>query len=155
MKFNTREDVEAPIDFVFQQVSDFESFERSAMRRGAEVQRVDNVHKPGPGMAWDATFKMRGKKRDVMLELTEYDPPNGIVLSSRSPSMGGTMQMELVALSRTRTRMAMNVELKPKNLTARLLIQSLKLARKNLSKKLNDRFAGFAADIEEKFKKSA
>jgi len=53
MKFSTREDVEAPVDYVFGQISDFGAFERQALRRGADVRRLDS----GPfvtGSAWDA-----------------------------------------------------------------------------------------------------
>ena len=56
MKFVAHEDVEAPIDFVFEQMSDFPALERSALRRGAEVQRVDTVPDKTPGMAWDVAF---------------------------------------------------------------------------------------------------
>ncbi len=35
MKFSTRKDIDAPIDHVFASVSDFQVYERAAMRRGA------------------------------------------------------------------------------------------------------------------------
>ena len=37
MELVTREDIEAPIDFVFKQVTEFPTFERSIMRRGGDV----------------------------------------------------------------------------------------------------------------------
>lgn len=153
MQFNAKEDVEAPIDFVFEQLSDFQSFERSALRRGAEVQRIDTKRNIGPGMAWDAAFKLRGRRREIQIELTEYDPPNGMVVSSRSPAMGGHFKVDLVALSRGRTRMSFEIDLKPKTLSSRLLVQSLKLARSNLSRRFRNRVAGFAEELEDRHKK--
>ncbi|WP_371227846.1 SRPBCC family protein [Roseovarius sp. 2305UL8-3] len=153
MKFSAKEDIEAPIEFVFEQVTDFTAFERSALRRGAEVQRIDSLTEPGPGMAWDASFKLRGRKRDVKIELTSIDAPNGLVVSSRSPAMGGELVVDLVALSRGRTRMSVDIEMSPKNLSARLLVQSLKLARNNLNKRFRKRVAGHAEEIEDRYKK--
>jgi len=150
MQFSAKEDVEAPIDFVFEQLSDFQSFERSALRRGAEVQRTDSKHNIGTGMAWDAAFKLRGRKREIQMELTEYDPPTGMVLSSRSPAMGGHLTVDLVALSRGRTRMSLEIDLNPKTLSSRLLVQSLKLARSNLSKRFRERVAEFAEELEDR-----
>lgn len=155
MKFVAHEDVEAPIEFVFDQMSDFPAIERSALRRGAEVQRVDNGPDKVPGMAWDVAFDLRGKRREMMLELAEIDPPNGIVVSSRSPNMGGQMLVDLVALSRARTRISLEIEMKPKTLSARLLVQSMKLARSNLTRRFKGRVADYAKDLEDRFKARA
>ena len=154
MKFSAKEDIEAPIDFVFEQLSDFNSFERSALRRGAEVQRIDNLPAPGPGMAWDTRFKLRGRERELNIELTSFDAPNGMVISSRSPTMGGDMVVDLVALSRGRTRMSVEINLRPKTLSARLLVQSLKLARNSLGKRFRERVATFAEELEDRHKKN-
>ena len=155
MQFSAKEDIEAPIDFVFSQLTDFQAFERSALRRGAEVQRVDDKTSPGVGMAWDVMFELRGKMRELKMELTDLDSPNGMVLSSRSPAMGGDLVVDLVALARGRTRMSVDIDLRPKTLTSRLLVQSLKLARSNLTSRYETRVAGFARDLEDRYKRKA
>ena len=43
MRFTTKQDIEAPLDFVYNTMIDFEAWERSAMRRGAEVERTDTL----------------------------------------------------------------------------------------------------------------
>ncbi|MCK4712108.1 MAG: SRPBCC family protein, partial [Marinosulfonomonas sp.] len=76
MKFSTKEDIEAPIEAVFKAVSDFNAFERFALRRGARVQRVDRKTHPQTTIAWDIEFPYRGKKRQLLAELTEFDAPH-------------------------------------------------------------------------------
>lgn len=152
MKFTAREDIEAPIEYVFSQVSDFSALERSALRRGADVQRLDELEEPGEGMSWQANFTLRGKERELKFQLSKYDPPQGMVLTSLSPNMGGTMVVDLVALSRGRTRLSVALEMQPKNLSARLLVQSMKLAKSNLNKRFRNRLATYATDLEERYK---
>jgi uncharacterized protein YndB with AHSA1/START domain len=154
MKFSFKEDIEAPLDFVFEQITDYKSMERAAMRRGADVQRVDDLKDYGPGAAWDAKFTFRGKEREVQIEITEFERPNMVVIGSRAPSLGGKMTVELVSLSPSRTRMVLDTELQPKNLSAKLMVQSLKLARKNIEKRVSQRLAGYAEDLEAKYKRS-
>ncbi|MEW9918325.1 SRPBCC family protein [Marimonas sp. MJW-29] len=150
MKFSTNEDIEAPIEKVFEMFCDFETFERSAMRRGADVRRVDAMTEPGVGMTWRAAFEMRGKPRQLELEMVIFDRPNEIVLESTSPGMLGTTRFELIALSRNRTRVRVELEVKPLNLSARLLVQSLKLAKNSLTKKFKLRVAEHARNMEER-----
>lgn len=152
MKFTTKEDIEAPIEAVFRVVSNFDALERSALRRGARVQRVDSRNYPGTTMAWDVEFQFRGKMRKMLAELTEFDSPNRLLVQSVSGGIEGNFLIDLVALSRNRTRLAMSIEIKPKTLSARLLVQSLRLAKKNLTKRYKIRVAYFATDIEDRYK---
>ena len=155
MQFSTREDIEAPIDYVFGVVSDFEGFQRQAMRRGAEVARCDSLSAPGTGMSWEAAFPFRGKRREIEIEMVEYAPPNRLVFVSRMTGMGGVMTVERLALWRGRTRLEMSIELKPLSLAAKLLVQSMKLARGSLNKRFKVRVAEFAKTTEDRFQRTA
>ena len=150
MKFSTNTDIEAPIEAVFEMFCDFESFERAAMRRGAEVQRTDTLPQPGVGMTWRAGFEMRGKPRQVDLEMTSFERPNEIRLAGTSPGMRSVTQFELISLSRNSTRVHVTLEVTPQNLSARLLVQSLKLAKSNLTKRFKLKVADYAKLVEDR-----
>jgi len=152
MKFSTKEDVEAPIGHVFEQVTDFDGFERMALRRGADVQRTDTLAAPGVGMSWSGSGKIRGKTRDITAQVTRYDPATDLCLSAQSDGFDIGLEVELVALSPGRTRMRVSVELSPRNLSARLLLQSAKLARRNLTQRYKERISGYALDMEKRYK---
>jgi hypothetical protein len=155
MIFTTREDIEAPIDFVFAQVSDFAVLERSILRRGAEVQRKVDRTPPAAGMIWDTSFDLRGRQRQLEVTLTAYEPPSGMRFEGVAKSLNCDLVVELVALSRGRTRLALTSELKPQNLSARLMVQSLKLARGNVTKRFEMRVASYAKELEDRYMRQA
>lgn len=151
MKFSTREDIQASIDDVFVLLSDFEIYERSAMRRGADVRRLNPNAAANVGLTWEASFDMRGKRRDLTVVLSVYDAPNIMTFDTTAKGLHAQLTIELVALSRTRTRMTVGLELKPNSIPARLFIQSLKLGKTRLTKRFKERVALFAKDIEDRF----
>ena len=155
MKFSTREDISAPIDQVFQALCDFEAFERLAMRRGAELRRTDTMTRPGVGMQWHVTYSMRGRERTFDLELTGFDAPNQMIFDAKSSGIDARFTVDLLALSQSRTRMAVALEMSPLNLPARLLVQSLKLAKSTLSKRFKDRVADYARGLEDRLQRMA
>lgn len=154
MKFSAREDISAPIDQVFESLCDFEGFERQAMRRGIDVRRVDKLTKPGIGMCWDIAFVMRGRHREVTLELVRFESPNEMVFDGKSPGIEADFTIELMALSRSRTRMSVALDITPLNLSARLLVQSLKLAKSNLTKRFKLRIADYAKTLEDRLQRT-
>lgn len=152
MIFTSKEDIEAPIDAVFGAVSNFSTIERSALRRGATVQRVDRKTHPSTTIAWDVGFTFRGKKREMLVELTDLEAPNRMLVQSLSGGLEGEVSVDLVALSKNRTRMTIELEVRPKSLSARLMVQSLRLAKSKLTKRYQIKVAGFATDIEGRYK---
>ncbi|MEP1767978.1 MAG: SRPBCC family protein [Sulfitobacter sp.] len=154
MKFSTKEDVEAPIAETFEMLCDFEMFERAAMRRGAEVQRIDTKSVPSVGMAWRSAFNLRGKRRQVDVEMVAFERPHEMVLECDSQGLQTMLNIELVALSKKRTRIMVSCEIKPQNLSARLLVQSLKLAKTSLTKKFKLRVAEFAKSLEDRYSRA-
>ncbi len=155
MKFSSNEDIEAPIGDVFAMLSEFETYERSAIRRGIEVQRVGEHEAVAVGMAWDAQFIMRGKKKDIKLSLTEFDAPDAMRFEAENQGLGGVLTLDLLALSSGRTRLSVTLKLAPKTLPARLLMQSLKLAKSNLTKRFKRKVAEYAKNMEDRHSRMA
>lgn len=153
MELTAREDIEAPQERVFAAMADFDLIERQAMRRGAEVTRVSEG--PGKGMAWKVSFRFRGRPREADITLTEYDAPDRMVFHSRSGGLETEFAMDVVALSPNRTRINVTSVLVPKTLSARLLVQSLKLAKGGLDKRFRKRMADLAEGLEARLRGAA
>jgi len=148
MQFTAKEDISAPIETVFDAVTDFGTFERALMRRGVEVARTDSLTEPGVGMSWDSRFNFRGKQRQVAAELRRIDSPEGLELATESAGLHGVLTVDLVQLSPRQTRMQVTLVLKPHNLPGRLLIQSMKLAKGSLLRRYRKGVRKFAHELE-------
>lgn len=155
MKLTTRQDIEAPLNFVFAQLTDFDQFERMAMRRGAEVERTDKLTQPGPGMAWRLKFPWRGKPRKLVLRYTDAEPGSYLLYGVEGESFSGEARVDLMALSPRRTRMTIAGDVRPKTLAARLMLQSFRLARGRLQKRIDVAAGKLATLLEDRFRESA
>jgi carbon monoxide dehydrogenase subunit G len=151
MKLSGRTDIGAPVAFVFAALSDFEGWERSAMRRGADVNRTDKLRVPGVGMTWQARFAWRGRERQLQVRLKKLEPTSAMALDFDGPSVEGTLSIELVELASKRTRLLMQVEAKPRTLAARLFVQSLRLAKGRVQRRYDARLTNIAREIEARF----
>ncbi len=151
MDFSTRYDVDAPIEFVWTQASNFTVLERQALRRGADVERKDTLATPGVGAEWDIRFQFRSKDREVNAKITTFDAPNRYTVISTSGSIDGVCVVDLVALSPKRTRLTVTLDLSAKSLGSRLMLQSLKMAKSGLNKRFEDRVASMASDIQDRY----
>lgn len=144
MKFTAREDIEAPIGKVWAVVTDYDSFELAALRRGVEVARQGTPAAP----AWQVAFTFRGKRRQIALQLDRAEEPGLLAFAAEGRMLQGDLVMELVELGPRRTRMTVTAELRPLTLAARLFLQSVKLARGRVTRRYQQGVAKLAATIE-------
>lgn len=152
MKFSTREDIEAPIAFVYAQVSDFDAFTRRALRHGADVKQ-EHTGDLVVGAQWHVDFDFRGRRRKMQARITRLDAPNSYEIETVSDGMTALSEVTLVALSPRRTRLAFSIDVRARTLTAKLLLQSMKLAKGKLTKRFKARVLDFAEEIEDRHRK--
>ena len=150
MRFSSKTDIEASISATFAQFSDFDFFERFAMRSGADIRRVDDLHAPGPGMMWDVKLDYKGKARKMVVELIDFDPPNSLVFAAAANALEAAILVELAPLSAQRTRASVTLDISPRTLPARLAIQSARLTKGALNKKFSKRLNQFGRALQER-----
>ncbi|MCL3880997.1 SRPBCC family protein [Marivita sp. GX14005] len=155
MQITATEDVAAPVDHVFSELTSFEVLERYAMRRGIEVQRRFKGDLPTAGEGWMLRFAFRGKEREASIVLEEYRPFDGLRFGGRSGGLETDTLIELVPLSPSRTRVNLVFKMTPKTLSARLLVQSFKLARSSINRRVQKRMAQYRDEIEARLARSA
>lgn len=152
MKIASRHDIEAPPAFVFQTLTDFDSWERSAMRRGAEVARTDKLTALAAGMAWIVRFRFRGKDRRIAVKLVGLEAPSRLSFALEGTMFDANCVVDLMELGAKRTRMVVISEAKPRTLAARLIMQSLRLGRARVQRRVDRRIASIATEIGDRYR---
>lgn len=146
MKFSTRQDTDLSPEYLFDVISDFDRLERLLTRRGAVVRRVDPAVEPGSGMGWLIGFDWRGKARQLRLDVTRFDRPEFIVMEGSSELFELSLEMTVIALTRTRARLQFELDVRPRSMKARLLLQTAKFGKSQLDRKFALRVAELLGD---------
>ena len=154
MKLTSRHDIEAPVAFVFAVLNDFEAWERAALRRGAEVARTDTLKSAIPGLSWTIKFAYRGKERRLALQLTNLEHPTMMGFSGVGASLDGMAGIDLMELASRRTRLSVTLNLRPRTIGARVVLQSLRLARQRLNRRFSDRIVQLCTEIETRYRQT-
>lgn len=149
MKFSTRQDIDAPVEHVFARATDFARFERLVRRRGVKLTRVSDGDVSGQGLCWQARFPYRGRDRKVSAEMRDVVTNERLCMAGASSGMEYEFEVEFVALSPTKSRMVVGLDVRPKSLPARLLIQSLKLGKSGLDSRFAERVRKFADFVQD------
>ena len=147
MKLSTREDIEAPLDTVYKAVTDFDGFECRLLRRGVDVARDERFPIDAPGARWTAQFEWRGRLQNLEAELVTIDPGQGYAIEGKVSGVICMSVVDLVPLSKSRTRMFVSIDLRPTTLSSRLFVHSLKLAKGTISRRFKARVSQFATEI--------
>lgn len=147
MKLSTREDIDAPLSTVYAAVTDFDGFERQLLRRGVDVTRDETQSVDVPGAQWQARFDWRGREQCLEAELVSIERDQGYAIESKASGVICMSVVDLVALSKSRTRLFVSVDLRPTGLKSRLFVHSLKLGKTAMTRRFKARVADFAAGI--------
>jgi uncharacterized protein YndB with AHSA1/START domain len=152
MNLETTYDLDAPAEYIFQRITDHADFEALLMGYGANIERLDDETSLNVGMKWAIDGVFRGKQRQVEVALTSLTDNELVSYQSESKDVNAVVDMKLDALSAQKTRFSVDLKPKANTISARLILQSAKLARKTLEKRINRRFADFCQRLEDDYR---
>ncbi len=154
MKFSNKTDIQASLNATFAGLADFAAFERQALRAGADVARLDAQSRPGPGMIWSVKVEFRGKIQKIVIELVDYLPPEQLSFRIENDGFHADLRVDLAPLNARETRMTVTADVKPQTLSARLILQSARLAKGSINRKFGKRLDKFGDDLVNRIRQS-
>ena len=140
-------DIDAPPEAVFAALTDFGRYEAKARSNGIEVARLD----AGGGTAeaaWRIAAEIRGLHRAIEARVVGLEPPERLAIRAGSEGLSALVYSEVVARASGRSTLHVRIELTSGTLKARLVLQSLKLARGALTERLDRQLDRLARSIE-------
>lgn len=154
MKFKVSEDVDAPADITWARFTEFSGIEAEAKGRGAELARAGNWSTPEVGCAWRGTVKVRGRVRPLTSEITALDSPDRCEVTTVIGGMEAVYEMTFLPLRPDMTRVQVTLDLSANTLSARLALQTLKLARGRVMQRLQGMLARQGNLAEEDYRRA-
>lgn len=136
MKFKVSEDVDAPADITWARFTDFSGIEAEAQGRGADLSRVGNWAEASEGSAWRGSAKIRGRLRPVTSKISALQGPGRCEITTTVGGMEAVYEMTFLSLRDDMTRVQVVMDLSANTLSARLALQTLKLARGRVMQRL-------------------
>lgn len=148
MKLTARQDIQADIGEVWSVLTDFDSLEAIARGRGLGIKRDAGQALP----VWTVGFNFRDKPREAEAQLLTLEEPTRITGLALGKSLEAEVIVDLQPLGPNRTRMTIETEVKARSLSARLFLQSLKLARGRIEGRYTKVASQLAAYVEKRAK---
>lgn len=136
MKFKVSEDVDAPADITWARFTDFSGVEAEIRGRGAELSRVGNWSEAAAGCAWRGQVTVRGRLRPITSEISALQIPERCEITTTVGGMDAVYEMTFLQLRPDMTRVQGVLDVSAKSLSARLALQTMKLARGRIMQRL-------------------
>ncbi|WP_424965446.1 SRPBCC family protein [Dinoroseobacter sp. S375] len=150
MQFKASEVVTGPVEDVFAGLSDMAHYERMALENGIEVKRLDKLPRPGPGMRWQIPFRARGRDRIAEMTLVTLHAPQKMRFEGAVQGLQFEVDVLAEALDPNATEITVATKTRAKSITAKVLLQSMKLARDSLNKGYRQRVRKALRQLEDR-----
>lgn len=143
--------INAPLDFVFREFTNFADFEAHAQERNLSVKRTDSLDDVGAGMGWEISGVVRGKHRDVSVTMDDFRQNDTMQYTSATGAMSGKMFFEFEDLGSDVTEVTFHVDPTADSISSRLILQSIRLAKNSVEKRIKKSMRIFGETIETKY----
>lgn len=148
MDITAKIDINAPREFTYKSLLDFDAHEKRIAAYGAEIARTKDIEKGDSHHEWSLSVNWRGQNRDLTLRTLDMVPSEVLTLETVSDLFTIHYDFKLISLSPKTSRLRLKTQTKGKSLKARILLQSARLASSRIERDLRSRMQVFGDDVE-------
>ena len=140
MELSYQSIINVPQAFAFERSTDFERFEAEGFGNLAMFEPRSEIRAPKIGARWRTAAEFQGRPRRFSLELFELDAPKKLVLGNKSEKYDIEAHFNFVELDAEKTEFTFKLDAKANSITAKLILQTIQLARSRIEKSMQEDF---------------
>ncbi|MCC1492226.1 SRPBCC family protein [Cognatishimia sp. F0-27] len=148
MKFTSTTQIAAAPEHVFALLSDCDWIEARARNSGLDPKRVPPDAAFAVGTAWQMRSEVHGVVRDISVVVQDCTEPVRIGFLARAGGVEFVTALALAPHGTGGTVATVTVDVLAKSLSAKVLMQPMKVAKAQIARKLDARIAAYAAELE-------
>jgi len=146
--------INVPQAFAFTRATDFEKFELEGFGNLGRFEPVSEIRAPEIGARWRTSSEFQGRPRRFSLELFELEPNQKLVLGNKSEKYDIEAHFGFDEISAEETGFSFRLDAKAQSITARLILQTIQLARGRIEKSMQTDFENMARRMETAYAES-
>ncbi len=146
--------INVPQAFAFEKATDFARFEREGFGKLSPFEPRSEIKAPGIGARWRTSSEFQGRPRRFSLELFKLDGPEAMVLGNKSEKYDIEAHFLFKEIGEEETEFTFHLDAKAQSITAKLILQTIQLARGRIEKSMQTEFEKMALNMEEAFDES-
>lgn len=148
MKFVNHTDIQRPVETVFEHVTRFDDLEKRARKAGAEVERIAGDGRAVAGSEWRVSGRIAGSERETQVRLVTVNAPSLLEFRNTATGFEVEFDVRVMPLAPNRARLRTMVDIRARTLAARITLQSARLIRPRISKRIDTALTAVAKRIE-------
>lgn len=155
MRLEAAHEIQAPIELVFGKFCDFDRLQSFTENTGREAVRLDDGTATGAGVRYLLKGKFGGKQRSIELGLETCVPTVILKYEVEVETLTAALRFDFEKRAAELTRVSLILEPTAHSISSRLILQSVKLAKRTMEKRMETRLFHFGNEIVEEYRGKA
>ncbi len=143
--------INVPKAFAFARATDFVQFEAEGFGKLSPFERRSEIEAPNIGTRWRTSSEFQGRARRFSLELLELKPSELMVLGNKSEKYDIEARFSFEEHTEGETEFSFKLVAKAQSITARLILQTIQLARGRIESSMTTEFEKMGRNMEDAY----
>ena len=129
MELSYQNKINVPQAFAYERATDFGLFEAEGFGKLSKFEPRSEIRAPEIGARWRTSAEFQGRPRNFSLQLLELEEPGKLVLGNKSEKYDIEARFHFNELGEEETEFNFHLVAKAQSITAKLILQTIQLAR--------------------------